>query len=122
MSSILVIGGNSDMGYAAAKIFAKNNFDIHLVSRNIEQLNIKKEEIINFYKVKCKITSMDILDKDQMDNFFKENTESPEVILISCGFLQAEEKDFEKIVDSWRSPHIWEKIKGEWKLKKAVWS
>ena len=48
MSSILVIGGNSDMGYAAAKIFAKNNFDIHLVSRNIEQLNIKKEEIINF--------------------------------------------------------------------------
>jgi short-subunit dehydrogenase len=98
MSSILVIGGNSDMGYAAAKIFAKNNFDIHLVSRNIEQLNIKKEEIINFYKVKCKITSMDILDKDQMDNFFKENTESPEVILISCGFLQAEEKDFEKII------------------------
>ena len=46
MSSILVIGGNSDMGYAAAKIFAKNNFDIHLVSRNIEQLNIKKEEIL----------------------------------------------------------------------------
>ena len=37
-------------------------------------------------------------------------------------FCKISEKDFEKIVDSWRSPHIWEKIKGEWKLKKAVWS
>ena len=37
-------------------------------------------------------------------------------------FCKISEKDFEKIVDSWRSPHIWKKIKGEWKLKKAVWS
>ena len=98
MRSILIIGGNSDMGYATAKVFAKNNFNIHLVSRNLEQLRIKKEEIKNLYKVKCKITSMDILEEDQMSNFFKENKDSPEVILIACGFLQIEEKDFEKII------------------------
>ena len=67
MSSILVIGGNSDIGYAAAKVFAKNMFDIHLVSRNTEQLNVKKEEIVRLYKVKCKISSLDLLEEDQIN-------------------------------------------------------
>jgi NAD(P)-dependent dehydrogenase (short-subunit alcohol dehydrogenase family) len=29
MSSILVIGGNSDIGYATAKVFAQNKYNIH---------------------------------------------------------------------------------------------
>ena len=44
MNSILIIGGNSDIGFATAKIFAKNKYDIHLASRNINQLNIKKKK------------------------------------------------------------------------------
>ena len=98
MSLILVIGGNSDIGYASAKIFAKNKYDVHLVSRNIEQLNINKKEIVNLYNVKCKITCMDLLEQDQINSFFKENTVSPEVILIASGFLQPEEKKIENIV------------------------
>jgi len=98
MGSILVIGGNSDIGYAAAKVFAKNMFDIHLVSRNTEQLNVKREEIVRLYKVKCKISSLDLLEEDQINMFFEKNTESPEVILIASGFLQQDEKSFEKII------------------------
>ena len=48
-----------------AKIFAKNKYDVHLVSRNIEQLNINKKEIVNLYNVKCKITCMDLLEQGQ---------------------------------------------------------
>ena len=98
MGSILVIGGNSDIGYAAAKVFAKNMFDIHLVSRNTEQLNVKREEIVRLYKVKCKISSLDLLEEDQINMFFEKNLESPEVILIASGFLQQDEKSFEKII------------------------
>ena len=98
MSLILVIGGNSDIGYASAKIFAKNKYDVHLVSRNIEQLNINKKEIVNLYNVKCKITCMDLLEQDQINKFFKENTVSPKVILIASGFLQPEEKKIENII------------------------
>ena len=98
MSLILIIGGNSDIGYASAKIFAKNKYDVHLVSRNIEQLNINKKEIVNLYNVKCKITCMDLLEQDQINKFFKENTVSPKVILIASGFLQPEEKKIENIV------------------------
>ena len=69
MRSILVIGGNSDMGYAAAKIFAKNNFDIHLVSRNIEQLNIKKAEIIKV-KINVQVTENQetVIIREEMDS------------------------------------------------------
>lgn len=31
------------------------------------------------------------------------------------------EDHFWEIIDSWRSPHLWEKSFGEWKLKKPIW-
>lgn len=27
---------------------------------------------------------------------------------------------FEKVIDSWRSPHVWKKVNGEWKLRHTV--
>ncbi len=98
MSSILIIGGNSDIGYSTAKIFAKNKYDIHLASRNVEELNIKKEEIIKLFKVQCKITHLDLLQENSVNSFFEKNIDSPEVILVACGFLQTNEVDFEKII------------------------
>ena len=97
MSSILVIGGNSDIGYATAKVFAQNEYDIHLVSRNISQLEIKKKEIESLYKVKCKITFLDILNEDNVNNFFNNNLESPNIILIAVGYAEIDEKNYEKI-------------------------
>jgi N-acetyl sugar amidotransferase len=32
-----------------------------------------------------------------------------------------DEKNFFKIIDKFRSPHLWDKINGKWVLKKAVW-
>ena len=97
MSSILVIGGNSDIGYATAKVFAQNKYNIHLVSRNISQLEIKKKEIEDFYKVECKITSLDILNKENVNHYFDEYLESPNIILIAVGYMEVDEKNYEKI-------------------------
>ena len=97
MSSILVIGGNSDIGYATAKVFAQNKYNIHLVSRNISQLEIKKKEIEDLYKVECKITSLDILNKENVNHYFDEYLESPSIILIAVGYMEVDEKNYEKI-------------------------
>ena len=97
MSSILVIGGNSDIGYAAAKVFAQNKYNIHLVSRNISQLEIKKKEIEDLYKVECKITSLDILNKENVNHYFDEYLESPNIILITVGYMGVDEKNYEQI-------------------------
>ena len=100
MRSILVIGGNSDIGYATAKVFAKNKYNIHLASRNMDQLNNKKKEIENLYAVECKVTQLDLLQDDQIVNFFDKNPKSPDIILIALGFMQSEEKNFERIINS----------------------
>ena len=97
MNSILVIGGNSDIGYAVAKVFAQNKYNIHLVSRNISQLEIKKKEIEDLYKVECKITSLDILNKENVNHYFDEYLESPNIILIAVGYMEVDEKNYEKI-------------------------
>lgn len=39
------------------------------------------------------------------------------VFLEYCGIT---EDHFWKVIDSWRSPHIWKKVKGEWKLRHTV--
>lgn len=31
------------------------------------------------------------------------------------------EEQFEAVIDSWRSPHIWTKVDNQWKLKKPIW-
>ena len=53
-------------------MFAQNKYNIHLVSRNISQLEIKKKEIEDLYKVECKITSLDILNKENVHHYFAE--------------------------------------------------
>tara|TARA_B110000858_G_scaffold66758_1_gene77547 strand:+ start:914 stop:2083 length:1170 start_codon:yes stop_codon:yes gene_type:complete len=36
-------------------------------------------------------------------------------------YLDITQAQFDEVIDSWRSPHIWKKIDNEWKLKHAVW-
>ena len=43
MKWMLIIGGNSDIGFELSKRFAKKNFNIYLVSKNISQLKLKKK-------------------------------------------------------------------------------
>jgi hypothetical protein len=36
-------------------------------------------------------------------------------------YLDITEKHFWKIIDLYRSPHLWKKSKGEWKLLHTIW-
>ena len=35
--------------------------------------------------------------------------------------LKLNDQKFEKIIDSWRSPHIWKKNNDKWELRNTVW-
>ena len=42
---------------------------------------------------------------------------------ITLKYLDISEQDFWKVINSWRSPHIWEKLgDDEWKLKNPIWA
>lgn len=87
MSIVLIIGGNSDIGYATSKVFAKNRHNIHLASRDIANLEIKKKEIELLYNVECKISSLDIEDNENINRFLNDNPKSPNIILLAAGLL-----------------------------------
>jgi len=36
-------------------------------------------------------------------------------------YISMSEDEFHATVDSFRSPHLWERVNGEWRLKSAVW-
>jgi decaprenylphospho-beta-D-erythro-pentofuranosid-2-ulose 2-reductase len=87
MKSILIIGGNSEIAYATSKIFAQNKYNIHLTSRNIINLEIKKKEIELLYNVNCKISSLDIENKEDINRFLNSNPKTANIILLAAGLL-----------------------------------
>ena len=36
-------------------------------------------------------------------------------------YCDMDESEFNEIIDSWRSDHIWKKINNKWMLKKPIW-
>ena len=98
MSWLLLIGGNSEIGFATAKIFASNGYNIHLASRNMEQLNLKKETIKKSFNVECEVSNLDLFNLDSIKNFVNQNQINPKVIMIAAGFLENPEKSYEKII------------------------
>ena len=98
MKSILVIGGNSDIGFAICKEFIKDNFKIILASRNIAELDEKKK-ILHNLSVKCETYYFDIEDQSSYKNFFDKLRTKPDILIISCGYLEVEEKNYQKIIN-----------------------
>ena len=57
---VLVTGASSGIGRDLAREFAKRNFDLILVARNVERLEALKQELINDYKVNVEYLSVDL--------------------------------------------------------------
>jgi short-subunit dehydrogenase len=56
----LITGASSGIGYELSKVFAKNRYNLVLVSRNIEKLEIISEEIRKKNDIKVKVISNDL--------------------------------------------------------------
>ena len=96
---IQIVGGNSDIAFSTSKIFAKNGYDIHLVSKNYPNLETKKKELENNYNTNCKISKLDIENENEVDLFFKNENEKVKIIMMAVGYLEKDEKNFNKIIN-----------------------
>jgi len=99
MSWFQVLGGNSDIGFTTVKIFAKNKYNIHLISRDINNLKTKKNIIEKNYSVQCKISEIDLMRESSIDEFFNKYEIKPKVILIAAGYLEKNEKNIDRIIN-----------------------
>ena len=98
MKWMLIIGGNSDIGFELSKRFAKKNFNIYLVSKNISQLKLKKKYLEKNFNIKCLISKVDLCEKKDLYNFSNKLKILPNTIILASGFLSENFKDLDKII------------------------
>ena len=98
-NKVQVVGGNSDIGFCIAKNFAKEGFQIQLISKNLKKLEKKKIEIETQYNVKCEIIELDIEQKDKVKLFLDNQRDDVSIIIMAVGYLENEEKNYIKILN-----------------------
>ncbi|RCK72237.1 MAG: 3-oxoacyl-[acyl-carrier protein] reductase [Ignavibacteriae bacterium] len=89
INTALITGASTGIGLEFAKIFAKENYDLILVSRNEKKLNEIKNSIEKDYRVKVKIIPKDLAEKNSAfeiyDEICKENLKV-DVLINNAGF------------------------------------
>ena len=98
MKWMLIIGGNSDIGFELSKRFAKKNFNIYLASKNISQLKFKKKYLEKNFNIRCLISKIDLSEKKDLYKFSNKLKILPNTIILASGFLSENFKDLDKII------------------------
>lgn len=105
--NLLILGGNSDVAYAVARIYAeKEQANIILASRNMELLNKKVSDLKIRTSANIQAFHFDALDNASHASFYNSLNPKPDVVVLAFGYLgdQVEaQNDFaqaKKIIDS----------------------
>ncbi|HSC52268.1 MAG TPA: SDR family oxidoreductase [Phnomibacter sp.] len=87
MSSILVIGGTSDVGIAVAHVYAAKGFDILLAGRNLENLKVVAADIEIRFGVKTQCYHFDALNTADFETTIQQIEPLPNISFYVVGYL-----------------------------------
>jgi short-subunit dehydrogenase len=85
--SVLVLGGSSDIGRAAARAFAKAGYDVALAGRDVAALEPDAADLRARYNVEVGLHSLDVLDTASFDGFLAGLPGLPDVVISIVGLL-----------------------------------
>jgi short-subunit dehydrogenase len=91
MPTVLILGATSDMGYAIAKKFAAEGFDVQLAARNPRQLEACQSDITIRFNVRCSLHAFDALDYASHSSFYETLPLEPEVTVCVVGYMNDNE-------------------------------
>lgn len=97
MPTVLILGASSDIGFAIAKKFASEKYDVQLAGRNPDQLEPFGSDIRIRYGVKCTLHAFDALQFQLHESFYKNLLPSPDVTVYVAGYMN----DNEKVIEDW---------------------
>jgi short-subunit dehydrogenase len=97
MPTVLILGATSDIGFAIAKKFASEKYDVQLASRNVEQLRPMQSDIQIRYSVTCTIHQFDALNFSSHQSFYDALSPKPDVTIYVIGYMN----DNEKVIGDW---------------------
>ena len=90
--SILIIGATSDIGIETAKQFALNGYDLHLVARSREKLNLVYSELELMSKKNINFYEFDILNIETHKEFIESFEFLPNITLCFVGLMGDQKK------------------------------
>lgn len=97
MPTVLLLGATSDIGFAIAKKFASEKYDVQLAARNTDQLKAFQSDIQIRYGVRCSLHSFDALDFASHQSFYEGLSPKPDVTVYVIGYMN----DNEKVIHDW---------------------
>jgi short-subunit dehydrogenase len=97
MSTVLILGATSDIGFALAKKFAAEKYNVQLAARNATQLAAFESDIRIRYGVTCTTHDFDALDFDSHAAFYRSLPTPPDVTIYVIGYMN----DNDKVIADW---------------------
>ena len=85
--SVLVLGGSSDIGRAAARAFAKAGYDVSLAGRDAGALEPDAADLRARYNIEASTWTFDVLDTASFDGFVAGLPVLPDVVISIVGLL-----------------------------------
>ncbi|WP_439401884.1 SDR family oxidoreductase [Bradyrhizobium sp. DASA03068] len=90
--SVLVLGGSSDIGRAAARAFAKAGYDVGLAGRDLAALEPDAADLRARYKVEVGLHTFDVLDTASFEGFVAGLPALPDVVISIVGLLGVQQQ------------------------------
>ena len=97
MSTVLILGATSDIGFAIAQKFASEKYDVQLAGRNNDQLKPFKTDLEIRYGINCSIHTFDANDFASHQSFYDSLIPKPGVTIYVIGYMN----DNEKVINDW---------------------
>src|SRR6476620_1833954 len=97
MPTVLILGATSDIGFAIARKFASEKYDVQLAARSTNSLQPFQSDIQIRYGVQCSLHSFDALNFSSHAGFYSALLPKPDVTVYVIGYMN----DNEKVITDW---------------------
>ena len=101
--TVLILGGNSDVGKSIARDFSKLGSNIILTSRKKGQLDSFKSDLEIRYSIKCDLEFFDVLDFNSHESFYNNLKKKPDIVISCIGYLDNQERSETSFEESLKS-------------------
>jgi hypothetical protein len=100
MSYVLILGANSDIAKALARVYCENGYDVYLAARNTTKLKSFAQDI-NIRTQKIAIClELDVLDFSSHQSFYHSLPEKPIGVISAVGYLGFQQEAQSNFVES----------------------
>jgi short-subunit dehydrogenase len=106
MSTVLIIGANSDIAKATARVYARNGYDLILTVRDKKQLQQFANDLRIRYERQVEVHELDVLNYQQHQTFYQDVQAKVTGVIFAVGYLgdqdqaQVDFKETQLIIDS----------------------